>query len=63
MSIYPHPAKQGNHFSQLDYTNSGCQTECTGLIPTNPASDDEFYSYQDVYSFLPPDPGDNSTQI
>ncbi len=61
MSDYPYPAKRSDEFSQSDYTNSGCQTECTGLIPTNPLSDAEFYSYEDVYGFLPPKPPEDET--
>ncbi len=56
MAKYPYPEKQNEQFNPVDYTNSGCPTECTGLIPTNPLNDAELYSYQDVYNFLPPTP-------
>ena len=59
MSEYPHPAKKNNHFSQQDYLKSGSSTDCTGLIPSAPLNDDEFYSYQEVYSFLPPPPDED----
>ncbi len=54
MSDIPHPAKKNNHFTQQDYLKSGSSTDCTGLIPTAPLNDNEFDSYQEVYSFLPP---------
>lgn len=32
-------------------------TECTGLIPTLPASDDEIEAYADLYPIPTPEPG------
>ncbi|MDO4522427.1 MAG: hypothetical protein Q4B57_04670 [Eubacteriales bacterium] len=29
-------------------------TDCTGLIPSAPRSDDEIEAYEDLYPFLPP---------
>ncbi len=50
----PHEEKRANRkFDPEDYTNSATVCECTGLIPTAPLNDDEFESYDDVYSFIP----------
>lgn len=53
---YPYPEKQKKQFAEQDYIKSGSSTDCTGLIPSAPLSDEELDSYQDVYSFLPPPP-------
>lgn len=53
---YPHPEKKKNEFNEQDYIKSGSSSDCTGLIPTAPLNDDEYESYQEVYSFLPPLP-------
>lgn len=54
---YPHPEKKKkNEFNEQDYIKSGSSSDCTGLIPTAPLNDDEYESYQEVYSFLPPPP-------
>ncbi len=60
MSDIPHPAKRNNHFTQQDYLKSGSSTDCTGLIPTAPLNDNEYDSYQEVYSFLPPPPDEDT---
>ena len=61
MAEYPYPDKKSDDFAQQDYLKSGSSTDCTGLIPSAPHSDDEYNSYQDVYSFLPPPPDEDAT--
>ncbi len=60
MSGYPYPEKQKQQFTEQDYIKSGSSTDCTGLIPSAPLNDEEFYNYQDVYSFLPPPPDEEA---
>ncbi len=57
---YPYPEKQSKQFCQQDYIKSGSSTDCTGLIPSAPLNDEEFNSYQEVYSFLPPPPDEDA---
>lgn len=38
-----------------DYlSNAASSQDCTGLIPSQPASDEELEAYEDLYHFLPP---------
>lgn len=38
-----------------DYlSNAASSQDCTGLIPSEPVSDAELESYEDLYHFLPP---------
>lgn len=38
-----------------DYlSNAASSQDCTGLIPSGPASEAELQSYEDLYHFLPP---------
>lgn len=38
-----------------DYlSNAASSQDCTGLIPSEPASEAELQSYEDLYHFLPP---------
>lgn len=40
---------------EFDYlSNAASSNDCTGLIPSEPASTEELQSYEDVYHFLPP---------
>ncbi|RHP32820.1 hypothetical protein [Lachnotalea sp. AF33-28] len=36
-----------------DFCNASSATDCTGLIPSLPQSDDEIRSYEELYDFLP----------
>ena len=37
-----------------DYLGNSCSTtDCTGLIPSSPQSDEEYDSYEEVYNFRP----------
>lgn len=43
-----------NEFDAEDFTmNSESGTDCTGLMPTPPLSEQESESYEEVYDFLP----------
>lgn len=59
MSAYPYPEKERTQY----LTDSGSSTECTGLIPSAPLNEDEFFNYQDVYSFLPQPTEDPSREL
>ncbi len=38
-----------------DYlSNAASSQDCTGLIPSNPASVEELEAYEELYHFLPP---------
>lgn len=40
---------------EYDYlSNAASSQDCTGLIPSKPASAEEIESYEEVYHFLPP---------
>ena len=40
---------------QYDYLGNSCSaTDCTGLIPSLPQSEDELASYNDVVQYMPP---------
>lgn len=43
-----------------DVTKTNSATDCTGLIPTPPQSDEEFDSYMDVYEIRPSVPPKNN---
>ena len=58
MSLYSYPPKKGENyqeFEQDDYSKSGSSMDCTGLIPSAVHSDEEFYNYNELYPFLPPE--------
>ena len=57
---YPFPAKDKGEFNEQDYIKSGSSTDCTGLIPAAVRSEEEFESYKEMYSFLPPPPDENT---
>lgn len=38
---------------EYDICKSCSFTDCTGLIPTSPQTDDEWDSYNDIYKFQP----------
>ena len=38
----------------FDYDNVACATECTGLIPTPPVSDEEAEAYTELYAIPQP---------
>ena len=41
---------------EYDYlSNAASSQDCTGLIPSEPVSEAELESYEDLYHFLPPD--------
>lgn len=43
-----------------DYLGKSCSVQdCTGLIPSAPASRDELEAYEDIYPYLPPKPQNN----
>ena len=40
---------------EYDYlSNAASSQDCTGLIPSEPVSEAEIESYEDLYHFLPP---------
>ena len=40
---------------EYDYlSNAASSQDCTGLIPSEPSSESEIESYEDLYHFLPP---------
>lgn len=39
--------------SHLDDLKAGAAMDCTGLIPSDPQSQDEVESYQEMYNFRP----------
>jgi hypothetical protein len=38
-----------------EYTPSASMYDCTGLIPSEPQSEDELDAYMDLYPYLPED--------
>lgn len=40
-----------NDEEDFDICNTCSTTDCTGLMPTPPRTDDEYESYQEVYQF------------
>ncbi len=55
---FPYPPKKGGMyqgFDQDDYMQVGSAMDCTGLIPSDPDSDEEFENYNELYHFLPPE--------
>ncbi len=60
MSDYPFPPKYHGEFNDQDYIKSGSSTDCTGLIPSAVLDENEFESYKELYSFLPPPPDEDS---
>ena len=50
---YPYPEKTPKYFSEDDYMRVGSDTDCTGLIPSAPNSDEELENYNELYGFLP----------
>lgn len=54
---YPYPPEERTETAQQfqnDAMNSISAGDCTGLIPAAP-SEEEYDSYAELYSFLPPD--------
>ncbi|WP_099466553.1 hypothetical protein [Konateibacter massiliensis] len=45
-----------------EYINAVSTTDCTGLIPSNPASEEEVESYKEIYNFEVPI-AENQTKI
>lgn len=44
-----------------DYLGKSCSVQdCTGLIPSAPASPDELEAYEDIYPYLPPKSRENT---
>lgn len=43
-----------DHTENMDISNASSAQECTGLIPSQPQSGEEYESYQAVYDFAPP---------
>lgn len=40
---------------EFDYlSNAASSQDCTGLIPSEPASSEEIEAYEELYHFLPP---------
>lgn len=40
---------------EFDYlSNAASSQDCTGLIPSSPASTEEVEAYEELYHFLPP---------
>ncbi len=63
MKKYPYPPEENPENyeqqekaqkAQNETMNSISAGDCTGLIPANP-DDEEYDSYAELYSFLPPD--------
>lgn len=47
--------KANNSFNDYDIDINACSTtDCTGLIPSLPQSEEELESYNDLYPFRPP---------
>lgn len=46
----------------FDYMSACSTTDCTGLIPSAPASDEEYDAYNDIYFFQPPEITANKTK-
>ena len=60
MSIqsFPYPPKKGGiyqDFNQDDYMQASSLTDCTGLIPSDPDSEEQVENYNELYRFLPPE--------
>ncbi|MCI7759636.1 MAG: hypothetical protein MSH49_06385 [[Eubacterium] saphenum] len=53
--MYPYPDKteKNEENDGEPLMNVSSDRDCTGLIPANPQSEEEFRSYEDVYDFLP----------
>lgn len=50
-----HLSKNQNLIDSFDYlSNAASSMDCTGLIPSAPATDAELESYDSVYHYLPP---------
>ena len=49
------PAPTANDIEFID-CDANCPTECTGMIPAKPETPDALENYNEVISFLPPDP-------
>lgn len=49
------PAPSANDFEFIDCDASSA-TECTGMIPAKPETPDAFENYNEVITYLPPDP-------
>ena len=54
--MYPYPTpddqKSWEEISD-EYMRAAGGTECTGLIPAQPQTDEEFENYNELYDFLP----------
>lgn len=49
------PTKNQSIIDSYDYlANAASTQDCTGLIPSLPADDDELIFYEDIYHFQPP---------
>ena len=56
MKTHTTPSKNQKTIDSFDYLqNAASVNDCTGLIPSLPASEEELESYLDVYEYLPPD--------
>lgn len=47
--------KNTNEIYDFDLLNSCSAMDCTGLIPSSPATEAEYESYKNVYHFQPPE--------
>lgn len=49
-------SKPYDDYDHLDaaFANACSQTECTGLIPHAPLTEEEYESYMDIFDFGPP---------
>lgn len=43
-----------DYTDQMDMCNASSVSDCTGLIPSLPRSEDELEAYEMVYDFMPP---------
>ena len=50
--MYPYPDKTDENAGE-PLMNVSSDSDCTGLIPANPQTEEELRSYEDVYDFLP----------
>lgn len=47
-------AALNDEYDKFELCNACSSTDCTGLIPTPPLTEEEMESYMDIYDYQPP---------
>lgn len=55
----PIPKSPAENAEELQLSCAASSTECTGLIPNLPESEEDAEAYREIYDFGPPDLGRN----